>query len=146
MASAPKDKVLLMLVYGVMATASNYMRNPGERADRILPDLIGHVASTNTFDGNSVDQQVRNLRYLMDRLPIDQPVFVAGNSYVGAMEIISAVQHSDRIRLLVTYADPENAYAKGALTVRPRPVRHRKFWTSLQPAHLRNDFVTSIST
>ena len=66
MASAPKDKVLLMLVYGVMATASNYMRNPGELADRIAPDLIGHVASTNTWLGNSVDEQVRNLRLLLD--------------------------------------------------------------------------------
>jgi hypothetical protein len=42
------------------------MRNAGELADRIAPDLIGHVASTNTWLGNSVDEQVRNLRLLLD--------------------------------------------------------------------------------
>ena len=40
-------------------------------------------------------------------------MFVLGNYYVGAMEVNSAEQHSDRIRLLVTYAGPANPCTKG---------------------------------
>ena len=66
MASASKGKTWLMLEHGVRCNCFQYMRNAGELADRIAPDLIGHVASTNTWLGNSVDEQVRNLRLLLD--------------------------------------------------------------------------------
>jgi pimeloyl-ACP methyl ester carboxylesterase len=114
-ASAPTGKPWLMLVHGVTGNCFQYSRNAVALArhyDLIAPDLIGHGASTNTWSGNSVDEQVRHLRLLLDSLRIDQPLAVVGNSYGGAMVANFAEQHPDRTRLLVIYDGPANAYTK----------------------------------
>lgn len=114
-ASAPTGKPWLMLVHGVTGNCFQYMRNAAELSkhyDLIAPDLIGHGGSTNTWSGNSVDEQVRHLRLLLDSLHIDQPVAVVGNSYGGAMVANFAEQHPDRARLAVIYDGPANVYTK----------------------------------
>jgi len=114
-ASAPTGKPWLLLVHGVTGSGLQYAGNAKELAthyDLIAPDLIGHGKSTDTWSGNSVDQQVAHLRLILDSLHVNEPVYVIGNSYGGAMVANFAEQHPDRTRLLVIYDGPANAYGK----------------------------------
>lgn len=112
-ASASTGKPWLMVVHGVTGNCGQYASNAealSEHFDLIAPDLIGHGLSTNTWSGNSVDQQVAHMRLILDSLGVHEPVYLVGNSYGGAISANFAEQHPDRTRLLVIYDGPANAY------------------------------------
>jgi pimeloyl-ACP methyl ester carboxylesterase len=112
-ASKPSGKPWLMLVHGITASASQYAMNAKALArnyDLIVPDLIGHGRSTDSWSGSSVQEQVRHLRIVLDSLGLVVPVAVVGNSYGGAMVANFAEQHPERCRVLVIYDGPANAY------------------------------------
>ncbi|MEZ4756690.1 MAG: alpha/beta fold hydrolase [Flavobacteriales bacterium] len=114
-ASKRTGKPWLMLVHGVTANAGQYAgnaRNLAEHYDLIVPDLIGHGASTDTWSGNSVNEQVRHLYLILDSLGVREPIAMVGNSYGGAMVANFAEQHPERCRVLVVYDGPANAYTR----------------------------------
>ena len=115
-ATAPfSGKPKLMLVHGITSSDAMWAQNlPGlkEHFDLIVPDLIGHGRSTNAWSGNSVDAQTAHLALILDSLGVDEPVFVVGNSYGGAVAANFAERYPHRTRGLVISDGPANAYSR----------------------------------
>ncbi|HEY0978769.1 MAG TPA: alpha/beta fold hydrolase [Flavobacteriales bacterium] len=114
-ASAPTGKPKLMLVHGITGSARMWSGNAAvfsAQYDLILPDLIGHGGSTDTWSGNSVDAQVAHMALILDSLKVQEAVHVVGNSYGGAMSANFAEQRPDRTRSLVIYDGPANTYTR----------------------------------
>ena len=110
---ATSGKPKLMLVHGITSSANMWSSNSaalGAHYDIIVPDLIGHGHSTGLWSGNSVDAQVAHLRLILDSLGVQEPVYIVGNSYGGAMAANFAEQHPDRTRALVIYDGPASDY------------------------------------
>lgn len=108
-------KPKLMLLHGVTASAGMWAGNAvplSATYDLIIPDLIGHGGSTNTWGGNSVDAQVAHLGAILDSLRVDEGLYVVGNSYGGAMAANFAEQRPDRTRAVVIFDGPANTYNK----------------------------------
>lgn len=108
-------KPKLMLVHGVTSSAAMWAGNAvplSATYDLIIPDLIGHGGSTNTWSGNSVDAQVAHLGAILDSLKVQEAVYVVGNSYGGAMAANFAEQRPDRTRAVVIGDGPANTYTK----------------------------------
>lgn len=108
-------KPKLMLVHGVTSSAAMWAVNAAPLSatyDLIVPDLIGHGGSTNTWSGNSVDAQVEHLGAILDSLKVHEAVYVVGNSYGGAIAANFAEQRPDRTRALVIGDGPANTYNK----------------------------------
>lgn len=106
-------KPKLLLIHGI--TSSNAMwsgnlETLGASYDLIVPDLIGHGRSTNSWSGNSVDAQVAHLVLILDSLHVNEPIHVVGNSYGGAIAANLAEQHPERVRTLVIYDGPASNY------------------------------------
>lgn len=114
--SAPfTGKPKLMLVHGVTSSAAMWAGNAAPLSatyDLIIPDLIGHGGSTNTWSGNSVDAQVAHLGAILDSLRVQEPVYLVGSSYGGAMAANFAEQRPDRTRVVVIHDGPANTYTK----------------------------------
>ena len=108
-------KPKLMLVHGVTSSAAMWAGNAvplSATYDLIIPDLIGHGGSTNTWSGNSVDAQVAHLAAILDSLKVHEAVYVVGSSYGGAISANFAEQWPERVRTLVIYDGPANGYTK----------------------------------
>ncbi len=108
-------KPKLMLVHGVTSSAAMWAGNTvalSATYDLIVPDLIGHGGSTNTWSGNSVDAQVAHLGAILDSLRVDEGMYVVGNSYGGAMAANFAEQRPERTRAVVIFDGPANTYNK----------------------------------
>ena len=106
-------KPKLMLVHGITSSGNMWASNVdtlSKAYDLIVPDLIGHGRSTAQWKGNSVDAQVAHLSLLLDSLHVNEPVFVVGNSYGGAMVANFAEQYPERARALVIYDGPASDY------------------------------------
>lgn len=109
----PGPKPKLMLVHGITSSNAMWSGNLAtlvKSYDLIVPDLLGHGRSTNTWSGNSVDAQVAHLVSLLDSLGVREPVHVVGNSYGGAIAANLAEQHPERVRTLVIYDGPASDY------------------------------------
>lgn len=105
----------LMLIHGITGSAAMWAENAAPLSatyDLIVPDLIGHGGSTDTWSGNSVDAQVAHLSAILDSLRVNEAVYVVGNSYGGAMAANFAEQRPDRTRALIIYDGPANAYTR----------------------------------
>lgn len=108
-------KPKLMLVHGVTSSAAMWAGNAAPLSatyDLIIPDLIGHGGSTNTWSGNSVDAQVAHLGAILDSLHVQEAVFLVGSSYGGAMAANFAEQRPDRTLVVVINDGPANTYTK----------------------------------
>ncbi len=108
-------KPKLMLLHGITSSAAMWAGNAVSLSatnDLIIPDLIGHGGSTNTWHGNSVDAQVAHLGAILDSLHVQEAVFVVGNSYGGAIAANFAEQRPDRTRAVVIGDGPANTYNK----------------------------------
>ena len=106
-------KPTLLLVHGIMSSSAMWAGNLaglGKDFELIVPDLIGHGKSTKQWNGNSIDQQVAHLALILDSLGVQQPVYVVGNSYGGAIAANFAEQHPERVRALVIYDGPASDY------------------------------------
>lgn len=114
--SAPfTGKPKLMFLHGVTSSAGMWAVNAEPLSatyDLIIPDLIGHGGSTNTWSGNSVDAQIAHLGAILDSLQVQEAVYVVGNSYGGAMGANFAEQRPDRTRAVVIGDGPANTYTK----------------------------------
>lgn len=111
----PTGKPKLMLVHGITANSGMWSGNLAalkDHYDLIVPDLIGHGRSTDSWSGNSVDAQTDHLARLLDSLGVRDPVYVVGNSYGGAMAANFAERFPERTRALVIYDGPANAYTR----------------------------------
>ena len=109
------SKPKLMLVHGITSSGGMWSGNLAalkEHYDLIVPDLIGHGRSTDTWSGNSVEAQTAHLALLLDSLGVREPVFVVGNSYGGAVSANFAERYPERTRALVIYDGPANTYTK----------------------------------
>jgi pimeloyl-ACP methyl ester carboxylesterase len=107
------EKPVLLLVHGITGSHAMWAKNLNALQPHfslIVPDLIGHGASTDSWTGNSVDAQVAHLALLLDSLQVDRPVFVVGNSYGGAVAANLAEQHPHRVECLVIYDGPASDY------------------------------------
>ncbi|MEO8068344.1 MAG: alpha/beta fold hydrolase [Flavobacteriales bacterium] len=103
----------LMLVHGITSSSAMWANNLpalGKQFDLIVPDLIGHGRSTKKWDGNSVEAQVAHLSLILDSLGVDEPVYVVGASYGGAMSANFAEQYPERVRALVVQDGPASDY------------------------------------
>ncbi len=110
-----RGKPKLLLVHGITSNNSMWAGNlPAltDHFDLIVPDLIGHGRSTDTWSGHSVLAQVAHLAMLLDSLNVKEPVYLVGNSYGGAMAANFAEIHPERVRALVIYDGPANTYTK----------------------------------
>jgi pimeloyl-ACP methyl ester carboxylesterase len=67
----------------------------------ILYDLRGHGRSHRPEAGYTADDGVADLCALLDALGIDEPVYLAGNSYGGILAARMAVNEPDRVAGLV---------------------------------------------
>ncbi len=109
------EKPKLLLVHGITSSHamwSNNLATLSRHFDLIVPDLIGHGRTTVGWSGNSVDEQVRHLSTVLDSLKVEDPVFVVGNSYGGAIAANFAEQHPERTRGLVIYDGPASDYTR----------------------------------
>lgn len=109
------EKPKLLLVHGITSSHAMWAVNLatlGKHFDLIVPDLIGHGRSTGQWTGNSVEEQVRHLAVILDSLGVDDPVFVVGNSYGGAISANFAERHPERVRALVIYDGPVSDYTR----------------------------------
>lgn len=144
--SAFTGKPKLMLLHGVTASAAMWAGNAvplSATYDLIIPDLIGHGGSTNTWSGNSVDAQVAHIGAILDSLKVQEAVYVVGNSYGGAMAANFAEQRPDRTRAVVIGDGPANTYSKAladsATIALGAPGGVRDFFTPTTPEQfLRN--------
>lgn len=103
----------LMLVHGITSSSAMWGANLpvlGKQFDLIVPDLIGHGRSTKKWEGNSVEAQVAHLSLILDSLHVDEPVYLVGASYGGAMSANFAEQHPERVRALVVQDGPASDY------------------------------------
>ena len=108
-----QGKPKLLLVHGITSSNAMWSGNLPTLAkdfDLIVPDLIGHGRSTDQWSGNSVEVQVAHLGLILDSLKIDEPVFVVGNSYGGAIAANLAERYPERVRALVIYDGPASDY------------------------------------
>lgn len=106
-------KPKLLLVHGIMSSNAMWSGNLeglGDTYDLIVPDLIGHGKSTKQWSGNSVDEQVAHLALILDSLSVQEPVYVVGNSYGGAIAANLAERYPERVRTLVIYDGPASDY------------------------------------
>lgn len=80
-----------------------YALAPGvaDRMDVLLYDLRGHGRTERPPAGYGLDQAVEDLWALLDRLGIDHPVHLLGNSYGGTIALEAARQRPERVRGLV---------------------------------------------
>ncbi|MBK8227949.1 MAG: alpha/beta fold hydrolase [Flavobacteriales bacterium] len=109
------EKPKLLLIHGITSSHAMWAGNlPAlrERFDLIAPDLIGHGRTTAAWSGNSVDEQVRHIVSILDSLKVNEPVFVVGNSYGGAIAANFAEQRPERTRGLVIYDGPASDYTR----------------------------------
>ncbi len=109
------EKPKLMLIHGITGSAAMWAGNAeplSTTCDLIIPDLIGHGKSTDAWSGNSVDAQVSHLAAMLDSLKMQEAVYLVGNSYGGAIAANFAEQYPERVRALVIYDGPANAYTK----------------------------------
>ena len=77
----------VLLVHGITSDGGMWAGNVhalSKDYDLIVPDLIGHGRSTNSWSGNSVDAQVAHLALILDSLGVRGAVYVVGNSYGGS--------------------------------------------------------------
>ncbi len=107
-------KPKLMLIHGITGSSvaqwSGNAQRLSEHYDLIIPDLIGHGKSVQTWTGSSVDAQVAHLNLLLDSLHVHEPVYMVGNSYGGAMAAKFAEQHPERVKKLVIYDGPASDF------------------------------------
>lgn len=106
-------KPRLMLVHGITSSHAMWAANLStlsQHFDLIVPDLIGHGGSTVQWNGSSVDRQVEHLALILDSLGVNEPVYVVGNSYGGAISANFAEQQPHRTRALVIYDGPASDY------------------------------------
>ncbi len=106
-------KPKLMLVHGITGSSAMWagnLRTLSQHFDLIVPDLVGHGRSTKQWSGHSVDVQVAHLALLLDSLGVQEPVYVVGSSYGGAMSANFAERHPERTRGLVIYDGPASDY------------------------------------
>ena len=104
----PQGETILM-VHGFGANKDNWLRLAGDLGDTyriIAVDLAGHGESSQSEsnEGKTLDflvtSQADRLNTLLDTLKIDKVHFV-GNSMGGAIGLVFAKEHSDRLRSLV---------------------------------------------
>ncbi len=107
-------KPKLMLIHGITGSSvaqwSKNAQRLSEHFDLIIPDLIGHGKSLQTWNGSSVDAQVAHLTLLLDSLEITEPIHIVGNSYGGAIAANFAEQHPNRSKTLVIYDGPASDF------------------------------------
>jgi len=105
----------LMLLHGITSSSAMWADNArglGATYDLIVPDLIGHGKSTDTWAGHSINAQVAHLGRILDSLGVNEAVHVVGNSYGGAVAANFAEQRPERTRTLVIVDGPANTYTK----------------------------------
>ncbi|MFT5184323.1 MAG: abhydrolase domain-containing protein 6 [Flavobacteriales bacterium] len=107
-------KPKLMLIHGITGSSvaqwSGNAQRLGEHYDLIIPDLIGHGKSIQTWSGSSIDAQVEHLNLLLDSLHITESIHLVGNSYGGAIAANFAEQHPNRVKTLVINAGPASDF------------------------------------
>ncbi len=111
----PTGKPKLLLVHGITSNAAMWAVNARSLSatyDLIIPDLVGHGASTHAWSGNSMDAQVAHLAAIVDSLQVRGGLFVVGSSYGGAVSASFAEQYPEQVRALVIYDGPANTYTK----------------------------------
>lgn len=132
------EKPKLLLVHGITSSHAMWAVNLatlGKHFDLIVPDLIGHGRSTSQWTGNSVEEQVRHLALILDSLGVDDPVFVVGNSYGGAISANFAERHPERVRALVIYDGPASDYTSAIADSVARSVGARDIVDLFSPAN-----------
>ncbi|MEV6615085.1 alpha/beta hydrolase [Streptomyces sp. NPDC051051] len=82
--------------------------------DVVMYDLRGHGRSERPADGYTLDDNVDDLEALLDRLAVDGPVHLVGNSYGGTVAFGYAARHPERAAS-VTLVESEPATAAWAV-------------------------------
>lgn len=103
-------KPKLLLLHGYTGTGalqwSRTAKLLREDYDCIMPDLLSHGRSMKwdtTRAGLSLDDQAAHVIAILDRLGVEQPIPVVGNSYGGGVAARLAELHPERISALVVY-------------------------------------------
>ncbi len=99
------DKTVIFLHGLVMDNMSSWyytVANAVARNERVvLYDLRGHGLSERPRSGYTVEDSVEDLRCLLDALEIDQPVYLAGNSYGGLVSLAFTRKFPERVAGLI---------------------------------------------
>ncbi len=72
-----------------------------KEARAILYDLRGHGMSERPASGYRLDDQIEDLRAMLDAIEVDEPVAIVGNSFGGLLAIAFAVAHPERVDRLI---------------------------------------------
>jgi pimeloyl-ACP methyl ester carboxylesterase len=107
---APGDRPLVVGVHGLgivdNASLSFTLGMPLAKTFELLTyDLRGHGRSQWVPSGYQVTDHVADLVALLDALEVDRPVHLLGGSYGGAIAIVAAIRHPDRVASL-SLVDP----------------------------------------
>lgn len=104
--------VLLVHGFGGSALWQWYRLVPAlDRRPLVAPDLLWFGGSTSRVADHSLDQQVRAMVALLDRLGYER-VDVVGISYGGLVAYELAASHPDRVRRLVVVDSPGREYTR----------------------------------
>jgi abhydrolase domain-containing protein 6 len=109
-----QGKPTLVLVHGYGAGVTQYAYTARLLHDDfrvIIPELMHHGGSWTTQDIRTIDDQVEHLKTLLDSADAMEPVYLVGNSYGGIVSAYFAEKYPERVRSLVIYDSPVNAYS-----------------------------------
>lgn len=109
-----KPKVMFLHGYGASGI-SQYYRTALELSkdyDVILPDLLycGRSLGDSSEFSYTIPAQVKHVEILLEKLAINEPMLVVGNSYGGIVASYFAEKNPNLVKNLVVYDSPINCY------------------------------------
>jgi long-chain acyl-CoA synthetase len=102
-----KHTQTLVLLHGFVGNARQWsyqLRDFSDHYRVIAPDLRGHGDSEAGEGHFSINDQLRDLEELLDRLDVKEPAVLCGHSFGGALAIEFALAHPERVDRLVLIA------------------------------------------
>jgi len=109
-----KPKIMLLHGYGASGI-SQYYRTALELSndyDVILPDLLycGRSLGDSSAFSYTIPAQVKHIESIVEKLNIQEPILIIGNSYGGIVASYFAEKNPQFVSKLVVYDSPINCY------------------------------------
>jgi pimeloyl-ACP methyl ester carboxylesterase len=110
-----KPKIMLLHGYGASGISQYYRTalNLSKDYDVILPDLLycGRSHGDSSEFSYTIPAQVKHIEYLVEKLNIQEPILLVGNSYGGIVASYFAEKNPQRVSKLVVFVSPINCYS-----------------------------------
>ena len=144
----PRNTILFLHGFGGWATQWKHQLRALADDNRIIaPDLRGHGRSDKPHSAYTMQELLGDLDALIEQLDVQEPFFLAGHSFGGAIAAEYAAAHSDKLRgLILISTGGEFRLHPGARAIFHLPVaalRPVKFFAGKAfsaPAHVLHSF------